>query len=117
MNFCSPIFHNLINPSSYPIINFFSYKQHRVAFCFDVSIVIISKDDYKAWQENKKVLNLYSGETEPLSEEDKKIIRNEDGSIDYNGEHFEDEYDFMESDYYENSNVYKYLIDKVSDLS
>ena len=57
------------------------------------ALVIISKDDYKAWQENKKVLNLYSGETEPLSEEDKKIIRNEDGSIDYNGEHFEDEYD------------------------
>ena len=36
------------------------------------ALVIISKDDYKAWQENKKVLNLYSGETEPLSEEDKK---------------------------------------------
>lgn len=65
------------------------------------ALVIMSKDDYKAWQENKKVLNLYSGETKDLSEEDKKIIRNEDGSIDYNGEHFDSEYDFMESDYYE----------------
>ena len=65
------------------------------------ALVIMSKDDYKAWQENKKVLNLYSGETEDLSEEDKKIIRNEDGSVDYNGEHFDSEYDFMESDYYE----------------
>lgn len=83
------------------------------------ALVIISRDDYKAWQENKKVLNLYSGETEPLSEEDKKIIRNEDGSIDYNGEHFEDEYDFMESDYYEvigDANASKEYIDNYADV-
>lgn len=65
------------------------------------ALVIISKDDYKAWKENKKVLNLYTGAAEDLSEMDKKIIRNEDGSIDYNNEHFESEYDFMEGDYYE----------------
>ena len=36
------------------------------------ALVIISKDDYKAWQENKKVLNLYSGTVEDLSEQDKE---------------------------------------------
>lgn len=30
----------------------------------------------------------------------KKIVRNEDGSVDYDGQHFESEYSFMESDYY-----------------
>ena len=29
----------------------------------------------------------------------KKIVRNEDGSVDYDGQHFESEYSFMESDY------------------
>ena len=38
------------------------------------ALVIISKDDYKAWQENKKVLNLYSGTVEDLSEQDKETI-------------------------------------------
>lgn len=83
------------------------------------ALVIISKDDYKAWQENKKVLNLYSGETEDLSEEDKKIIRNEDGSVDYNGEHFDSEYDFMESDYCEiigDENASKEYIDNYTDV-
>ena len=46
-------------------------------------------------------MNLYNGTIEDLSDEDKKIIRNEDGSVDYNGEHFNSEYDFMESDYYD----------------
>ena len=30
----------------------------------------------------------------------KKIVRNEDGSVDYDGQHFKSEYSFMESDYY-----------------
>ena len=59
------------------------------------ALVIISKDDYKAWKENKKVLNLYNGTVEDLSEQDKEIIRNAYGSIDYKGEHFNSEYDFM----------------------
>ena len=33
------------------------------------------------------------------NKKDKKIIRNEDGSIDYDGNHFDSEYDFMEEDY------------------
>lgn len=65
------------------------------------ALVILSKEDYKAWQNNKKTLNLYSGQVQDLTDEDKKIVRNEDGSIDYNGEHFDSEYDFMESDYYD----------------
>ena len=83
------------------------------------ALVIISKDDYKAWQENKKVLNLYSGQVEPLSENDKKIIRNEDGSIDYNGEHFDSEYNFMESDYYDvidDNNASKEYVDNYAEV-
>lgn len=64
------------------------------------ALVILSKEDYKAWQNNKKTLNLYSGEVQELTEHDKKIIRNTDGSIDYEGQHFESEYNFMQGDYY-----------------
>lgn len=65
------------------------------------SLVILSKEDYNAWQNNEKTLNLSSGEVQELTDYDKKIIRNADGSIDYEGEHFDSEYDFMESDYYD----------------
>lgn len=65
------------------------------------ALVILSKEDYKAWQNNEKTLNLYSGEVQELTDYDKKIIRNTDGSIDYEGKHFESEYDFMEGDYYD----------------
>lgn len=64
------------------------------------ALVILSKEDYKAWQNNKKTLNLHSGQVQDLTDEDKKIVRNEDGSIDYDGQHFESEYSFMESNYY-----------------
>ena len=64
------------------------------------ALVILSKEDYKAWQNNKKTLNLHSGQVQDLTDEDKKIVRNEDGSVDYDGQHFESEYSFMESDYY-----------------
>ena len=83
------------------------------------ALVIISKDDYKAWQENKKVLNLYNGTAEDLSEQDKEIIRNEHGSIDYKGEHFDSEYDFMESDYYDvidDGNASKEYIDNYAEV-
>ena len=63
------------------------------------ALVILSKEDYKAWQNNKKTLNLHSGQVQDLTDEDKKIIRNEDGSVDYDGQHFKSEYSFMESDY------------------
>ena len=65
------------------------------------ALVILSKEDYKAWQNNKKTLNLHSGQVQDLTDEDKKIVRNEDGSVDYGGQHFESEYSFMESDYYD----------------
>lgn len=65
------------------------------------ALVILSKEDYKAWQNNEKTLNLFSEKAQELTEEDKKIVRNTDGSIDYNGEHFDSEYDFMESEYYD----------------
>ena len=52
-------------------------------------------------QNNKKTLNVYLGQVQDLTDLDKKIIRNEDGSIDYENNHFESEYDFMESDYYD----------------
>ena len=65
------------------------------------ALVILSKEDYKAWQNNEKTLNLYSGEVQELTDYDKKIIRNTDGSIDYEGKHFESEYDFKEGDYYD----------------
>ena len=65
------------------------------------ALVILSKEDYKAWKNNEKTLNLFSGEVQELTDYDKKIIRNADGSIDYEGNDFESEYDFMASDYYE----------------
>lgn len=83
------------------------------------ALVIISKDDYKAWQNNEKVLNLYTGKVEDLSDNDRKIIRNTDGSIDYNGEHFDSEYDFMESDYYdviEDGNASKEYINNYAEV-
>ena len=83
------------------------------------ALVIISKEDYEAWKRNEKVINLYSGIVEDLSEQDKKIVRNENGSIDYNGEHFDSEYDFMESDYYDvinDENASKEYIDNYADV-
>lgn len=84
------------------------------------ALVIISKDDYEAWEENKKVINLYDGTAEDLGEIDKKIIRNEDGSIDYNGEHFANEYDFMESENYcdviDDENASKEYIERYADV-
>ena len=49
------------------------------------ALVILSKEDYRAWENNEKVLNLYAGEVEDLSDNDKKIIRNIDGSVEYDG--------------------------------
>jgi hypothetical protein len=83
------------------------------------ALVILSKEDYKAWKNNEKTLNLLSGEAQELTEEDKKIIRNTDGSIDYNGEHFDSEYDFMESEYYnviDDSNASKEYIDNYAEV-
>lgn len=83
------------------------------------ALVILSKEDYKAWKNNEKTLNLLSGEAQELTEEDKKIIRNTDGSIDYNGEHFDSEYDFMESEYYDvidDGNASKEYIDNYAEV-
>lgn len=83
------------------------------------ALVIMSKEDYKAWQNYEKALELYTGEVEDLSDNDKKIIRNTDGSIDYNEEHFDSEYDFMESDYYdviEDGNASKEYINNYAEV-
>ena len=83
------------------------------------ALVIISKEDYKAWQNNEKVLNLYTGEVEDLSDNDKKIIRNIDGSVEYDGKKFDSEYDFMESDYYdviEDGNASKEYINNYAEV-
>lgn len=83
------------------------------------ALVIVSKEDYEAWKKNEKVLNLYSGNAEDLSENDKEIIRNEDGSIDYKGRHYESEYDFMEGDDYDvigDENASKAYIDEYADV-
>lgn len=37
------------------------------------ALVILSKEDYKAWQNNKKTLNLHSGQVQDLTDEDKKL--------------------------------------------
>ena len=62
------------------------------------ALVILSKEDYKAWQNNKKTLNLHSGQVQDLTDEDKKIVRNEDGSVDYDGQHFESDYYYVIDD-------------------
>lgn len=67
------------------------------------SLVIMSKEDYNVWQKHEKTINIARdlGTVNDLSDKDKKIIRNEDGSVDYEGEHFDSIYDFMEGDYYD----------------
>ena len=83
------------------------------------ALVIISKDDYDSWKKNEKVLNLYTGQVEDLSEQDKNIIRNSDGSIEYDGKKFDSEYDFMESDYYDvigDENASKEYIDNYAEV-
>lgn len=83
------------------------------------ALVIISKDDYDSWKKNEKVLNLYTGQVEDLSEQDKNIIRNSDGSIEYDGKKFDSEYDFMESDYYDvigDENASKEYVDNYAEV-
>lgn len=83
------------------------------------ALVILSKEDYRAWENNEKVLNLYAGEVEDLSDNDKKIIRNIDGSVEYDGKKFDSEYDFMESDYYDvigDENASKEYIDNFAEV-
>lgn len=62
------------------------------------SLVILSKEDYEAWQKHEKTLDIYTGKIQDLTASDKEIIRNADGTVEYKGEKFDSEYDFMESD-------------------
>lgn len=62
------------------------------------ALVILTKEEHHAWTHNEKTLNLYTGEVKDLTENDKKIIRNEDGSVLYENQWFESEYDFLDSD-------------------
>lgn len=83
------------------------------------ALVILSKEDYKSWKNNEKVLNLYAEKVEDLSDNDKKIIRNTDGSVEYDGKKFDSEYDFMESDYYDvigDGNASKEYIDNFAEV-
>lgn len=84
------------------------------------SLVILSKEDYEAWQRNEKTLDLYTGKVQDLTDSDKEIIRNEDGVIEYKGEKFDDIYDFMESaDYYdviEESNASPEFVERYGDV-
>lgn len=59
------------------------------------SLVILSKEDYEAWQRHEKTLDLYTGKVQDLTEYDKEIIRNEDGTIEYKGVRFDNEYEFL----------------------
>ena len=36
------------------------------------ALVILSREDYKAWQNNKKILNLHFGQVQDLTDEDKR---------------------------------------------
>lgn len=62
------------------------------------ALVILSKEDYDAWQRDEKALNICSGKTVPL-DENKKITKNEDGSVEYKGIKYDDIYDLMEEEY------------------
>lgn len=67
------------------------------------SLVIMSKQDYQDWKDHKKVLNIRKelGTVEELSDDDKEIIRLEDGKVQYKDETFDSMEDFMEGDYYD----------------
>ena len=84
------------------------------------ALCILTKDEYEDWQDNKKVLNLYKGCVEELYEINKRIIRNEDGSIEYDGNKFDSEYDLMESENYydviDDSNATKEYINHYADV-
>lgn len=69
------------------------------------SLVILSKKDYEAWKNDEVVLDLYAEEVRPL-DPNRKIVRNEDGSIIYNDKHYEDMYDLMENEYEDISDEY-----------
>ena len=62
------------------------------------ALVILSKDDYRKWQNNEVVLDLIEDCIKPL-DPNKNIVRHDDGSVDYNGNHFANMYELMEEEY------------------
>lgn len=65
------------------------------------SLVILSKEDYDAWQRHEKTINIRKniGFVNDLTDNDKKIIRHGDGPVEYKGQYFDSIYDFMEECY------------------
>lgn len=81
------------------------------------SLVILSKEDYDKWQNNEVVLNLYDGEVQPL-DPNKKITRNEDGTVLFNETEYESMYDLMEEQYDEIDDSYapKEYVDEYAEV-
>lgn len=81
------------------------------------SLVILSKEEYNTWRNNEMVLDIYSGEIKPL-DPNKNLVRNEDGSVDYNGKHYDDITEMMEEEYedFDDDYAIKEYIDKYADV-
>lgn len=81
------------------------------------SLVILSKEDYKKWENHEVVLNIYNGEIQPL-DPNKQIIRNEDGTVLFNETKYNDMYDLMENEYEDIDDSYapKEYIDEYADV-
>ena len=56
------------------------------------ALVILSKQEYKDFCNDKIALNLHNGNTVPLN---KNIIANEDGTYTYEGENYDSLYELM----------------------
>ena len=81
------------------------------------SLVILSKEEYNAWRNDEIVLDIYSGEVKPL-DPNKNLVRNEDGSIDYNGKHYNSTYELLEDAYddFDDSYATKDYIDEYAEV-
>lgn len=79
------------------------------------ALVILTKQDYENWQNDKVALDLYKGSVVPINTD---IIKTKEGKIIYNGntyadidEFMEEEYDVIDDDY-----ATKEYIDKYADV-
>ena len=81
------------------------------------SLVILSKEDYEKWENGEVVLDLYKKEVKP-ADPNKKIIHNEDGSLQFNGERYDDMYELALDSYDIIDDEYapKEYIDELADV-
>lgn len=81
------------------------------------SLVILSKQEYNAWRNDEVVLDIYKGEVKPL-DPNKNIIRNEDGSVNYNGTHYEGMFEVLEEHYedFDDDYAIKEYIDEYAEV-